>query len=608
MKDFQITRYLKKYWAVIAICSLLTGILFYTIAKWKIQEYTAATVIEYINPEAEEGLAPDGTTIDPTEIYGPNIIIETMEKLDLDPTGFAMDAFRSRIQVEPFAVEEEETDTEEKTIPTKYLITFSSGVSQGKEYPRKVLNQILESYFAYYGGKYVSSARSENSISDIYTKDYDYIEMAEVIDGTLGKTLDVLKQKNETDPAFRSIGTGYSFDDLYDEFDFIRKTELPELTADILLHTVTKDKNTLLAKYRNRKNSLASANGAYSAQTERIQGLLSSYEDAIGQFEHDSMNTEELDGNESTPYNDVLPDVYEESGQTAEDGTSQTPTEQTTEYDKLINEYSENRTSQEYNNLESDYNQYIIDVFDQAPAESDEKQQKEIRKRFETLTKKTDSLYKLLDKTCDEYEDFLGAQNLVLLASVGVSEKFSLGTYTLMIVVIFGVFGCFGFILAGRIGDFVEYYSFTDKSTKLPNKAKCDRYIAALDKKMLPSEFACIVLKVMNMNDEDILIGQGISEQVIQRFADVLTSIFVPSEKVFVGYNGGGQYLIFAEGAGRKRIDMALEQLEAVIYQDEQIGSGIDYKTGSACADEEKCYYIRKLLSMAIGQLNSVNG
>ena len=35
--------------------------------------------------------------------------------------------------------------------PTRYVVSFHCGVSNGKEYPRKVLNQILQEYASYYG-------------------------------------------------------------------------------------------------------------------------------------------------------------------------------------------------------------------------------------------------------------------------------------------------------------------------------------------------------------------------------------------------------------------------------------------------------------------------
>lgn len=456
MDDLQIMRYFRKYWGVIVIGSLITGILFYIVAKFNIQEYTAATVIEYTNPEAEKGLAPDGTEIEPSEIYGSNIIAQTMNELELNPSNFSIDKLRSGIEVKPFAAEEEQSESEmgdnAKTDinSSMYLVTFSSAVSYGKEFPRKVLNQILECYFAYYGQKHVNSAGIANSIQDIYTKDYDYIEMAEVIEASLDETLDWLQAKEEIDSSFHSVGTGLSFADLYDEFSFIKETELSQLTADILLYKVTKDRETLLSKYRNRKNALASANSAYSSQNDRIRGVLYYYEEAIGRFGHEQANADGSGDREDDIYNHILADIYEGAGQETANGMTQESAEQITEYDRLLLEYSESRTFFEYNNIESDYDQYIINVFVDAPAAS-EKVQNEIIKRFQALIEKTNALYQDLGETNDEYNDYLGAQNLVLRASVGVSEKIPLGIFAAMSAAVFGMIGFMGVAVFGRL-------------------------------------------------------------------------------------------------------------------------------------------------------------
>ena len=68
MKELDVFRYLKKYRAVIAGVSILAGVVFFLTAQFRVQQYTAATVIEYTGSRAAEGLSPDGSAIDPSEI------------------------------------------------------------------------------------------------------------------------------------------------------------------------------------------------------------------------------------------------------------------------------------------------------------------------------------------------------------------------------------------------------------------------------------------------------------------------------------------------------------------------------------------------------------
>ena len=193
MKQFQILRYLKKYQAVIAAGSIIAGILFYVAVQLFIQTYTASTVIEYTNPEAANGIAPDGTEIDTTEIAASNIMSQVMENLNMNGQRTNMDYLRGNVKITPVITEAEQMTQESKIElgeeyelhPTRYLVSFSASVLDGngeKEYSRKVLNEILDIYSAWYGENHVNISGGANSINDIYSKGYDYIEMMEVIE------------------------------------------------------------------------------------------------------------------------------------------------------------------------------------------------------------------------------------------------------------------------------------------------------------------------------------------------------------------------------------------------------------------------------------------
>ena len=114
-------------------------------------------------------------------------------------------------------------------------------------------------------------------------------------------------------------------------------------------------------------------------------------------------------------------------------------------------------------------------------------------------------------------------------------------------MIIFGVLGCAGAALFGRIEDFIEYYAFTSKVDGLPNRAKCDQFIAIRERKPIQEGFACIVFKMANLQMENARLGREAGDKMIKDFVEILTSVFAPSDKVFVGNNGAGQYLIFAE-------------------------------------------------------------
>lgn len=597
MKDFQIFRYLKQFKYLIAIGSVLAGFMFYYVASNRMQSYTASTVIEYTNTGASEGLAPDGSKIDTSEIYGSYIIAKVIQNLGIDPSTANMDDIRNSITITSIITDEQQQIFDAKVtqgedaslIATRYMVTFNSGVASGKDYPRAMLNEILDVYSAYYGETHVNSARSPNGVNDIYDKGYDYIEMMDVIDESLTATLQTLNGKISGDSTFRSSVTGYSFSDLYREYELLQNIEVPKITAQILAGKITKNRDILLAKYRNRNNDLSIENSASEQEVEKIMGVIDSYV----QMMSDSGNT-----NITSEY--ILSDIYDDT-----QGGLYSKTDQTTSYDKLFIRYVQDRTGYTANEIDAAYNQYILDTFSDAQEESSEEDQQAVTQAIRSLVEKINTLYADMEETTDEYNEYLGAANISVLSSVGVTEKISINKFTMMIVVVFGVFGCLGAIALGRLWDIIEYYMFTNKTVNLPNRAHCDQFIAGMENKMLSNSYVCVAFKLTNLQEENRRLGRNAGNQMMKMFARVLTSIFVPSKTVFVAYNDSAQYLVFADEYNPEQTKASLAQMRTVLAQKcEREAFEIEYDEGYACSGEEQSFYIRRLLSIALSRQN----
>ena len=597
MKDFQIFRYLKQFKYLIAIGSVLAGFMFYYVASNRMQSYTASTVIEYTNTGASEGLAPDGSKIDTSEIYGSYIIAKVIQNLGIDPSTANMDDIRNSITITSIITDEQQRIFDAKVtqgedaslIATRYMVTFNSGVASGKDYPRAMLNEILDVYSAYYGETHVNSARSPNGVNDIYDKGYDYIEMMDVIDESLTATLQTLNGKISGDSTFRSSVTGYSFSDLYREYELLQNIEVPKITAQILAGKITKNRDILLAKYRNRNNDLSIENSASEQEVEKIMGVIDSYV----QMMSDSGNT-----NITSEY--ILSDIYDDT-----QGGLYSKTDQTTSYDKLFIRYVQDRTGYTANEIDAAYNQYILDTFSDAQEESSEEDQQAVTQAIRSLVEKINTLYADMEETTDEYNEYLGAANISVLSSVGVTEKISINKFTMMIVVVFGVFGCLGAIALGRLWDIIEYYMFTNKTVNLPNRARCDQFIAGMESKMLSNSYVCVAFKLTNLQEENRRLGRNAGNQMMKTFARVLTSIFVPSKTVFVAYNDSAQYLVFADEYNPEQTKASLAQMRTVLAQKcEREAFEIEYDEGYACSGEEQSFYIRRLLSIALSRQN----
>ena len=449
----------------------------------------------------------------------------------------------------------------------------------------------------------MNTSLAANPVSDITTKGYDYLEMAEVMDDTLTSITDHLADKVQWNGEFRSSRTGYSFQDLKDEFELIRDVEVRQLFSEILAGKITRDRDLLLEKYKNRNNNLTISNSAASFEIDRIKGIIGAYEDAMGEFGTPVVN-EQGESVGDTLQNSVLPDVYDDWNKD-EDG-NWAPVDRTAEYDVLLEKYIEDRTLYEHNVIDSDYNNYILSVFASAPASSSQTAQDQIQTEIARLAKEINDLQSVYYETNDEYNEYLGAQNIMMLSSVRVTERFPILIFTILIVVIFGALGCAGAALFGRIEDFIEYYAFTNKVDGLPNRAKCDQFIASREGRPLPETFACVVCKLANLQVENARLGRETGDQMLKDFAGMLTSVFPPSDKLFVGNNGAGQYLIFADSLEADQIEAALFQMAVALEQrSQEHGYLLELRHSYAQASAEQCYYIRELLSIAIKRVNA---
>ena len=600
MKDFQIMRYLKKYYVLIIALSLLAGAVFFWFVQNRMQSYTAAAVIEYTNSEAKEGRTPDDKEIDPNEMIGSNIIMQVMENLGISESA-SMDYIRKNISIEPIIPEEEvmmqeaqiELGNEYTIHPTQYHVTFSADVSSGKQYTRRVLDELLDVYTAYYGEKHVNRSGGANDISDIYGKNYDYIEMIDVIAASLLDTRESLSVKITADEEFRSFKTGYSFSDLYEEFELLRTTEVPKIAAEILANQITKDRDVLLAKYRNSNNDLSIANEASVEEVEKIKGIISSYVMLMASSENTDVESEF-----------ILDQVYENYRLNAQ-GDPINISDQTTEYDHLLRGYVENRNQYEDNLIDIAYQQYILSVFENAAAVSSDALQAEAEAQISNLVEKVNNLYHIYNLTNDEYNEYLGADNFVVLTTVGVSESIPALRYTLLFVIGFCVLCCLAAVVLGRFGDILDYHVYTNKIDGLPNRAKCDRFIAAKAATTLTSNHTCFAFQITNLRRVNEEFGRHQGDQAMKLFADVLRNVFGTDEKCFVANNGAGHYLVFADDMTEAQAEAAVKHLQVLVqHACEQEQFDIQFVIGFANAQKEECFAIRKLLSVAMQQVN----
>lgn len=446
MKKF-IRRFAKYGWIIVA-GSFACALLFYMYGNKKAQYYTASVVVKYDN--GEDGKNPDGSDIDTSEIKSSYIIGKALKALDLD---YNADTVSSQISITPIITEEEQALYESKLehgedyeiMSNQYTITLNASTTFGKDYAKKMLNQVLEEYMQYYGEKYIDTEGVTDNLDGIMDTGYDYIEMMDVIENSLSSSMETLNKKVSASDSFRSSTTGMSFTDLYKEFNFYYNKG-SGISAKIINGKITKDRDVLLAKYKKKNSDMKLETSANTKKIDDIKKVIDSY-----------VKMMEDSGNASFADKDILDAVYDEYNKDKDNS------DHTTSYDELLQDYVTNRIGCEKNDIETAYNEYIIEKFTSANVASSENDQAMIKEDIQNLLNDTESLFTKFAETNADYNQYLGVQHIRPLSSVCIQKKLPVKKYTLMIAAAVFLLGTICFVVIFRMYDITKQ-ALTEKN------------------------------------------------------------------------------------------------------------------------------------------------
>lgn len=665
MIKFEPLRYIKKYTPVIiSVFVVLTLALFFVLNK--LQSYTASAVIDYIYSSATEGYTPDGQELQTADIYSSYVISKALDNLGLSQVDFPIDTVRSSIevtQVEDPAITAindaiHETGKTSDLQSTKYQVSYTIKKSDGgtKDVAREILDEVLDVYFTYFSSSYINPSSIANTVEDVNSGTYDYLEQIEIIDNAVTNALTDLSTKAETHSDFYASSTGYSFNDLYNQFKFISTTRLNGLYAYVLGHRVTEDSSILISKYQQRLNSCKIEQTQMDSRFKELEGIINTYVAKLRESNNTAKQNKIVNQDGSTSSSNVLGNVYDPFpyAETV-DGETQVPEyNQTTEYDSLLNDWV--ALSDDYNTSvqNSTYYQYVIDCFNgntnavknyqksmtYSIGDSGYNRGKKTANAFaktgssgfkledtiyetgtdkctqadidyvksaidEILTKLTE-LYVIIAKTDSEYNDFLGANNIKVTTSNHSTEKFNITLYMLAGGFVFIILGCLGVIVLGRIGDMFEYAAYTDHKMRIPNRTACDRFIQRYQNKVLPSRFGCLVFQLLNQAEINKTYGREAGDEAMDFFAKALKDIF-EDDQSFIGYNGSGQFMVFSTDNSKEDLDHYVQDFKIQLNEHfKEKGVICKYTTGYAESSDQNTYRIRNLIGRAFANKNDV--
>ncbi|MCM1134500.1 MAG: diguanylate cyclase [Clostridium sp.] len=666
MQKFSPLAYIRKFQILIIIGALLAGLASYEYFTSK-QDYTVSAIIEYTNARASEGYSPDGEEIDTSEIYSVSVMQDVFERMGLDYDSYNLDQIRSQVVVTPILSEEEKAMQEaqndageESTIKaTKYMVSFTASKEdsdQPANFARQVLDNMLDAFLADYAENHIGGGAIVNNLSGLYDGNYDYLEMIEIVDENVKDTLDSLynqlsSMQNSPFYYYRSTLTGHTYMDIYREFDTIYKIDIPNIYAYILNNRVSRDKDVLISKYEKRIEDYQISNNANTSQSQAITDIINAYVQMMRES-----------GNTDITYEYILNDVdddYYRYLQQSEDGSTGVKWErpdETVKYDVLLEDYVKNNTSVEYDKINIDYCQYIIDifsgkiaasgediaVFDDKPAVSDENvtdsdedssvsddlsdsdeeadisneeteqsmqpvilpasgSSAEAEELLDSVVSRLNELYRLLNKTMSEYNEYAGAANISLGSNVVLQPGNNLMVYSGIVSIMFAVLLAVAVIVLSRIGEIFHYHVYVDHKFQIPNRSACDSYMEGYSNRILPEHISCIAIVADEVRQKNEKYGVEACDEMLRKLVEVLQAAFASVGDSFISVNGLGQFIVFVKNTSYGQAEACMQYAASIVSNyNKETECKIEYHYGIAESENDSIYQIKALLMRAI--------
>ena len=590
MKEFQLFRYLSKGKFIILIVALIGAISVYFYADSK-QVYTATTAIQYSNNAIGDGLTPNGSKLDVSEIYSSTVIKGAIEDLGLNTS---IDGVRSKVKVRAVIPEEEDQKKEAllkkgeeySYFPTDYIITYEADSEKSARYASNMLDAIIKNYYSFYSEKYVDQLILPNNASNISSNDYDYIESAEIIQQSVKDIDNYLIQKRQSYPDFRASATGYSFADLENIYNYIINNKIPYIYARILQQKYTKDNDLLLKKQQNTIDALQTNIENNTEKSAKLKYLIDNYS---------QKETNNKKGGIAGATNGDTSIIMDVDGRDRE-------LDVTTTYDDLVEEYVGINQSIESDKIDKEHAEYIKSIF--INNTQNQVLSEDIEKDIEDLVTLLNDEYKIVQATAQELNEYLGASYLNILNSVVTSQKVNIKLYLALAVVFFLFFGCAGAVVIGRFKDFLEYILYTDKVTKLPNRQMCDIQINSLSEKQLGEQFTCMIIQIDNLSKINDSLGRSAGDMMLGEFGGIIKVL--SRNYGFIGCNRPGYFIGLYENCTVSKANLFLEMFEKSVndYNRRQVEVEVKYSVAFSNSTEDSIYQIRSLIHSASDKIN----
>ncbi len=394
----------------------------------KKQTYTASTNIKFVNSAASDGYTYNGALIKDvvSEITGTEVLDAAIQDEYMEGTTTSNKVAKMISVTE--VIPDDEQDKIDSALkngkeytynPVEYTITINSDLPQAG----KLLNSVVRNFIGYYCKNYVTSDNFPSNIKDLITDDtnYDYIEEADLIKSNIEQMESFLSTKSSSYGDYHDSTNGYSFNDIYNKYEYIYNSKLPELYAKILANKATKNPDLLLKKLEQQNNSYSTKSTDTDEELQKLESMIKSYS--------------EKNKSSGMVTNGTFGDNYDENHTSIIEGVYENEYNPESTYDNLFSTYISELDLIDTNSTSISYNEYLMEVFKDSQTICNEELKTEIEVLIDDILTDLDQLYDYSNTARLEHMD-IESTNMIVQVNTPISVKqLSVKMYALLAVI-----------------------------------------------------------------------------------------------------------------------------------------------------------------------------
>lgn len=250
------------------------------------QTYTCTLGFKYNHSGALEGLAPDGESkLDPYEIQNPTVVQNALDRMDIDDERLTAKGIRQNITINKVvtSIDQEVSKSaallgeKYEVVPTEYEMKFTYDASLGDNFGPKMFSNLIMAYDRFLLSKYYNKKKIEDFAKIFEHSDADYIVIADTMNLKLDSIISTLYDLAESYPTFRSVSTGYTFNDLAAMYQNLSNIQYSKYYGNVRMGNLAKDAEMVIKSYQTKIKELEEQRHVNNAIAENYKSEISSF-------------------------------------------------------------------------------------------------------------------------------------------------------------------------------------------------------------------------------------------------------------------------------------------------------------------------------------------